>query len=69
MAKTWMGIPPSKCDICGSAITDTFIDGKTIHGPWGNMCPECHKRFGCGLGTGRGQKYEKQGDYWVKVAG
>jgi hypothetical protein len=31
-------------------------DGKTKLGPWGYMCEECFPKFGCGLGTGRGQK-------------
>lgn len=70
MTKKWFGNPPEQCDICRADITDTFIDGKTIHGPWANMCPACHKNYGIGLGTGRGQKYTKQGPIdWVKVEG
>ena len=67
--RTWVGKPPEKCDICSEPIKDVFIDGQTDWGPWGNMCPECHALHGRGLGTGRGQKYEKQEDQWVKVAG
>lgn len=50
---------PTNCDICGTAITDTFIDGRTRMGPWANMCPKCHSEIGCGLGVGNGQHYTK----------
>lgn len=41
-----------------------------ITGPWGNLCAECFRGNGCRLGTGRGQKYEKQADgRWIKVGG
>lgn len=62
--------PPSHCDICNKEIKEGFIDGGTIWGPWANMCPECFGKVGIGLGTGRGQKYQKdkEGNY-VKVAG
>ena len=56
--KKWLGTLPEKCDICGIILTAIFIDGRTIHGPWANMCPECHKKHGCGLGTGYGQQYD-----------
>ena len=56
--KKWLGTLPEKCDICGIILTAVFIDGRTIHGPWANMCPECHKEYGCGTGTGYGQKYD-----------
>jgi len=46
-----------------------FIDGATSFGPWGIMCPSCHAQYGMGLGGGRGQKYEKQGDKYYLVAG
>ena len=31
------------------------VDGKTIHGPWANMCADCFGSNGIGLGTGKGQ--------------
>lgn len=37
-------------------------------GPWGIMCSACHQEHGCGLGEGKGQKYQHQGDGYVKVA-
>jgi hypothetical protein len=69
-AKKWMGTKPRKCDLCHEQIEDTFIDGVTMYGPWGIMCPSCHKVKGKGLGTGRGQKYnlDETGEY-IKVEG
>jgi hypothetical protein len=68
--KRWCGDPPTACDLCGRKITDVFVDGKTLRGPWGNLCLLCHCQYGIGLGTGRGQKYERQPDgSWQKVGG
>ena len=56
----WMSEAPVECDLCHKkfkGFAQFFVDGKTIYGPWGIMCPDCHKSFGCGLGTGKGQKY------------
>lgn len=50
------------CDVCKIKIEDKFVDGATRSGPWGNMCPVCHERYGVGFGTGRGQEYTKQAD-------
>lgn len=59
-----------RCDICGEEFKDEFTNGKTAMGPWANMCPPCYKRHGRGIGTGLGQKYQKQADgKWLKVAG
>lgn len=55
--KIWIGTSPIKCDLCKEKISLTFIDGKTIYGPWAFLCPTCHSLAGCGLGIGRGQKY------------
>jgi hypothetical protein len=68
--KTWIGAPPEKCDITGEPINGTFIDGCTVfNGSWAIMCPKCHEKYGTGLGEGKGQKYEKQGNDYVKVEG
>ena len=68
--KFWMGEPPTKCDICKCKIGGQFVDGVTRFGPWGNMCLFCHTHDGRGLGTGRGQHYQRQRDgRWKKVAG
>lgn len=53
---------PKNCDICDTPIVDEFIDGVVKNGPWGNMCPTCHRNEGIGLGTGRGQHYKKNAD-------
>lgn len=53
----WIGPVPQVCDLCGGAIKGAFIDGKTQMGPWATMCPDCHERYGVGLGQGAGQKY------------
>lgn len=60
-----------KCDICDRDTKSAYVDGKTAGGPWANMCLKCHKMYGCGLGTGLGQKYEMKAsdDQWVKVEG
>jgi hypothetical protein len=31
-------------------------DGKTHMGPWANMCEDCFKAYGSGLGLGKGQR-------------
>ena len=51
--------PPEKCDVCDAKIVDVFIDGATVMGPWAYLCPSCHRRYGTGLGIGRGQKYRR----------
>lgn len=66
----WCGPAPAKCDISGRDITNEFIDGATTMGPWANMHPEAHQLYGRGLGTGKGQRYQKQADgRWKKVEG
>ncbi len=42
-----------KCDICGDTAK---YDGRTIHGPWANMCQTHFDVNGVGLGTGKGQR-------------
>ena len=66
----WEGTEPVK-DSFGNAITDTFIDGRTPGGTWGMFNPTSWQVAGCGqLGTGFGQRYEKQADgRWLKVEG
>ena len=69
--KVWTGTPPHRCNLCNEKIETRFVDGRTVHGPWAFMCEECHEGFGggVGLGLGKGQLYEKQGDEWVKIGG
>jgi len=61
-------------DDFGNPIHDVFIDGATRFGYWALMTPESHVAFGVGLGTGYGQKYQKQpivprAYMWLKVEG
>jgi hypothetical protein len=69
--KYYQGSAPAKCDLCANAIDKTFFDAKTRMGPWANLCPTCYVNVGLGqLGTGMGQKYEKQDTgCWAKTGG
>ena len=67
--KIWMGSTPTSCDLCGCAIDEQFVDGKTVMGPWGMLCLKCHREHGVGLGTGRGQRYRYEDGRWVKKEG
>ncbi len=42
-----------KCDFCELSAR---YDGKTIYGPWANMCFHHFMNYGIGLGTGKGQR-------------
>lgn len=46
------------CDFCTSEPVrrKAKYDGKTLTGPWANMCQEHFERYGIGLGTGKGQE-------------
>lgn len=70
MTKKWLGSQPQLCDICHGKIGEFFIDGKTVEGPWGMLCTHCHAEHGVGLGTGRGQLYERNDKCeYIKVEG
>lgn len=58
----WIGNIPEKCDICERPIKKEFIDGATMQGPWAIMCSMCHRMYGLGIGTGKGQLFQKQKD-------
>lgn len=72
MKKYWSSNVP-KVDDFGDEITDVFIDGKSRQGPWGFFTPASYKQYGAypeRLGTGIGQKYQKQTDgKWLKIEG
>ena len=60
--RRWMGMKPIACQLCNRRFNATedahFYDFKnTIDGKWGLGCDPCFKRYGIGLGTGKGQKY------------
>ena len=69
--KYWQSSIPANCDLSPNhELNGTFIDGRTTAGPWGIMCVVCHARYGVGLGTGCGQKYQRQADErYLKVEG
>ena len=72
MTTYWLSPPPRACDVCDDTITDVFYDAKTTMGPWGCLCERCFTQGpGLGkLGTGLGQKYEKQpSGKWLKTGG
>ncbi len=65
----WSG-DSGDCDFCQQTLTTEFIDGKTVAGPWAKMCPLCALDFGVGVGTGKGQVYQRQANgAWKKVRG
>ena len=67
--KYWMGEVPKQDDF-NNPIKDTFVDGKTKMGPWAIMGDYSFKKWGVGLGMGKGQKYQKQPDgKWLKIEG
>jgi hypothetical protein len=54
------------CDIhkhtMGQAGVPAMVDGKTVMGPWANMCEACFTEHGVGLGLGRGQRLVVAGE-------
>jgi hypothetical protein len=67
----WMGAVPPVCELSGRPILDAFVDGAhPRHGWWANWHPDAFAEIGGVLGTGRGQRYEKQPDgRWLKTEG
>jgi len=58
-----------RCDACRKPFEAVMYDAATSRG-WGNLDQKCFEALGCSLGTGRGQKYEKQADgRWLKTGG
>ena len=65
--------PPETCDICGCALNERnlFVDGR-LKGSlgWANMCAECFRRKGEGIGWGEGQLFAKQSNgEWLLTGG
>lgn len=58
MESSWISEPPKLCQICEEPIKGSFIDGKTVYGPWAVMCVPCHCEVGQGFGTGKGQQFD-----------
>ena len=61
MPNTWVVVSEiPHCDMCkeygeGESIP-AYADGKTMMGPWANMCQPCFDHYGIGLGLGMGQE-------------
>jgi hypothetical protein len=62
--KEWNGTV-KKNDDFGDKIIDSFIDGKTKHGPWAIMTPRSFALYGVGLGIGLGQRYFLNNNKWI----
>lgn len=63
----WAGDIPAVCQLSGRAIIDAFIDGShPRHGSWAIFHPDAFAEIGGRLGTGYGQRYERQADgrFW-----
>lgn len=59
MGSTKVSLPRyPNCDLCGSAgaTVQAKYDGKTTMGPWAYMCEKHFKKYGVGLGLGKGQE-------------
>jgi len=67
----WCGPVAPTCQLCGKALVEAFVDGYSRSiGQWAFLDPACHERTGLGLGTGQGQRYDRQTDgRWMKTAG
>ena len=69
--------PPSNCDLCEKPFLKDglFVDGQMKDGTWANVCMDCFKAQGSGIGYGVGQLYKKKGLHtdgeplWVCIAG
>jgi uncharacterized protein with PIN domain len=56
--------PPEQCDLCNKTLANqkgdepTWVDGR-INGrsSWSDMCEQCHREYGAGIGLGLGQRY------------
>ena len=56
----------------GKQKLDVYIDGRVRGGSrWANMCPDCFREVGLGLGLGIGQmfKWNAERGMYEKVAG
>ena len=58
-----------ECDICHAKNLNIYIDGRTLRGPWANMCILCHAAIGVGSGIGKGQMYAQVGNEYVILEG
>ena len=73
--KYWIGRVRATDDF-GVPIENIFYDARTFLGPWATMAPSSFELHRLGtdeassLGTGKGQRYERQPDgRWLKTGG
>lgn len=69
---TYYTNPPADCQLCHADFKGVMFDARlpSLFNQWGNVCGHCFVECGGRLGTGWGQKYEKQSDgRWLKVGG
>lgn len=67
----WKGSDPVHCDLCQRPLGNSFIDGAVKpQGSWAILDLKCHRIHGVGLGTGKGQLFQRQADgRWLKTEG
>lgn len=66
----WIGPLSDSCQLYGIPFGSTMYDANLPGIGWGNFCERAFIENRGRLGTGFGQKYEKQIDgRWMKVAG
>jgi hypothetical protein len=68
----WLSPLKDECQLCYSPFSNTMYDVCVRYGQWGNICQTCFDQplNHCGLGLGRGQKYELQPNgRWLKTEG
>lgn len=53
-----------RCDFChvNGRLSRARYDGRTTQGYWANMCEFHFKKYGTGLGTGKGQRLVLSGE-------
>lgn len=57
--KIWLGSTPVICEVCRQPLQNHFYDFCMRGGRgWARGCEQCFKSHGCGLGIGKGQKYD-----------
>lgn len=69
MKKYWIGSKIDRCQITNEPLGKVMYDAN-VNGTWGNIGQKAFNMYGCKLGPGLGQKYEKQEDgKWLLVEG
>lgn len=63
---------PAACGLCGRSLSGRkfMVDGK-VRGScgWANMCGDCFRTHGVGIGWGYGQLYQRDENGWLEVGG